>query len=216
VGIGGILWWYVQPESNKAAIANYSKKADTANIVNSNRNEHGQGDVTEKEIEPPKKVLDKAEQQQLYAQNFVPDAPPQQETELLEGAFAYYKKGSYKQASLAYEKIQREVESLTTRTLEDEADAAESKRIMFYAHYYNALSYMAVGNTNRAIRELRAIKESPDRYWQSKQQWYLALAYLKTGEAAKAITWLQQVASNNEAGEYRQKAIQLIKALKEE
>jgi hypothetical protein len=234
LGLSSVVWWYIQPESKQASIAIHPKKTDTDNIVDNNKNGNSQKDLAGKKTESPgfsnntvndtavkkqeypKRVLDGAEQQQqLYAQNFVPDAPPQERT-LLEDAFEYYEKGNYKQASSAYEEAQKEVESLTTRTVGDEQEEAESKRILFYAHYYNALSYMSAGNTTKAIRELKAIKESPDEYWHSKQQWYLALAYLKTGEAAKATTLLQQVAISNGAGEYRQKAIQLSKALQKE
>jgi hypothetical protein len=171
---------------------------------------------TNKKNETPAKGLDKAEQQQLFAQNFVPDALPGQENELLKVAFEQYKKGNYKQASTEYEEVQKVVESLTTRSPEDEQEENERKQILFYAHYYNALSYLASGNTTKAIRELETIKESPDRYWQCKQHWYFALAYIKTGEVAKAAALLQQVANSKQAGEYKQKAIDLRKALQEE
>jgi len=134
----------------------------------------------------------------------------------LEDAFEHYEKGSYKEATIEYKAKIKEVENLTTRTPNSEQEEAESKPILFYAHYYNALSYMAAGNAAKATRELKAINESPDGYWHSKQQWYLALAYLKTDEIAKATALLQHVATCNEVAEYRQKAIQLSKALQKE
>lgn len=161
----------------------------------------------------PKKRLDRAGQQQLFARHFSPDATPKNEQALLEDAFDNYKKGSYKAASAAYEEALTVVESLETRMPEDEYGDEEKKRLLFYAHYYNALSYLAAGNAVKAIPELNAIKSNPDRYWQSKRQWYLALAYLKTGDVQKATALLKQVAENGQAGTYREKAIRLSNEL---
>ena len=97
--------------------------------------------------------MDKAEQQQLYAQNFVPDTPPQQRT-LLEDAFEYYEKGSYKQARIAYEEAQKLEKALQQEHWKMNRRKPERKHILFYAYYYNALSYMAAGNASKAIKEL--------------------------------------------------------------
>jgi hypothetical protein len=209
LGLGSLVWWNVQPERNKAAVAIHTKKAGKG-VANNTVD-----DSAAKKQEASKHDLDDTEQQQLYAQNFVPDVPPQERT-FLEDAFKYYEKGSYKQASIAYEEAQKEAEDLTTRSPDDEENEAEKKRILFYAHYYNALSCMAAGNVTKAIKELKAIKASPDEYWHSKKQWYMALAYIKTGEIATATTLLQQIATNKQAAEYSQKAIQLRKELLKE
>jgi hypothetical protein len=233
LGSGSLTWWYIQPESNKAATAIHSKKADSGNIVN-NRNGNGQEDLARKKTESPpitnntvddsaakmqespKKDLDKAEQQQLYAQNFVKDAPPKQSAELLmlKNGFEHYEKGSYKQASTEYEKVQKDVEDLTTRTTEDEEDEADRKRILFYAHYYNALSYMANNNAAKAIPELnKAMHESADNLSKIKTKWYLSLAYLKTGNSKKTEALLREIADNRYEGVYKAKAATLLDEL---
>jgi hypothetical protein len=218
----GITLYVQKKEQGKTVAINISHEKSTKSNPALNHSSAQKNVVdsvvkqTDKKKQAPKKKLGKAEQQQLFAQNFVPDTPPGEKILLLEVAFDQYEKGNYKQASMEYEETQKAVESLTTRTLEDEQEEAERNQILFYAHYYNALSYLATGNTTKAIKELEAIKESPDRYWHNKQQWYLALAYLKTGEIAKTTTLLQQVAASKQAGDYRQKAIELRKALQEE
>jgi len=221
----GISLYVQSPEHGVTVATNLSKERSTKKSPASN-NASTQNNIvvdtvdiqTDKKGEAPKKRLDKAEQQQLFAQNFVPDAPPKQKSELplLEEAFDHYEKGSYKQATAAYEETEEQVESLTTRAPENEQDEAVRKQILFYAYYYNALCYMASGDAAKAISMLEAIKESPDTYWYCKQQWYLALAYLKTGELTKATALLKEVATSKQAGDYSRKAIQLMKELKVE
>jgi hypothetical protein len=233
LGLGSSLWWYLQPANNKAAIAIHTARSDSA----TKGNEKGQGDLankvpvsptitnntladsTAKKQEFSKKGLDKEEQQQrLYAQNFVKDAPPKQRTDLpmLENAFEHYEKGNYKQASTAYEKVQKDVEDLSTRTPGDEEDEADKKRILFYAHYYNALSYMANNNAAKAIPELeKAINESTDSLSVIKAQWYLSLAYLKTRNLKKTEELLREIVSNRYERVYKAKAAALLDELKE-
>ncbi len=211
---GGIIL-YVQSHKQGNTVATNAKEEKNTKSSPALNHSYAQNNVvvdsaakqTDKKKEASKKGLDRAEQQQLFAQNFVPDAPPKQENDLLllEDAFKHYEKGNYKQASAEYEEAQKQVESFTTRAPENEQDEAVRNRILFYAHYYDALSYLVIGNTTEAIRVLKAIKESPDRYWQCKQRWYLALAYIKTGEIAKAADLLQQVATSKQAREIQAK-----------
>lgn len=212
---------YTQNNKSDPIIAVEPTKADSTKSNNTSNAISDQSDIildsTNKQPAKPdktqKKLLDGTERQQLFAQHFAPDTAPKRVQTLLEEAFGYYKKGSYKDASAAYEDALAVVENLETRTLEDEQEKEEKKRLLFYAHYYNALSYMANGKAAKAIAELKAIKESPDAYWQSKKQWYVALAYLKTGEVKNATTLLKQVAENKQARDYRQKAVRLSNEL---
>ena len=87
--------------------------------------------------------------------------------------------------------------------------------ITFFAHYYLAQSYMSRNNAINAIGHLeKAIKIAPDTRWENKVQWYLALAYLKTGQIQRAKTLLKEVVNNEQVNNYRQKATELIKKLK--
>lgn len=156
---------------------------------------------------------DKQAQQQLFAKNFKPDITPKETQGILEEAFDHYKNGNYKSASREYKDAIELVESLETRMPEDNKSEEEKSRLLFYAHYYHALSNMAEGKADIAISELKAIKQSPDKFWQNKLQWYLALAYLKSGQSEKAVLLLKQVADSKQAGEYQQKAIALSNEL---
>jgi Tfp pilus assembly protein PilF len=89
--------------------------------------------------------------------------------------------------------------------------------ITFYAQYYLAQSYMSTNNMTNAIQELQnAIKIAPDKIWESKIQWYLALAYLKTDQIIKTKILLKEVANKELANNYKQRAINLINDLKKE
>jgi len=161
----------------------------------------------------PKKKSDKVFQEQLLARNFKPDETPNETEGLLDQAFEKYKKGNYKAASAAYEEALTTLEDLTTRSADDEAEMKEKERLVFYVHYYSGISYLANGNAAKAIAELKAIKQSPSVYWQSKVQWYLALSYLKAGDVTRAEALLHQVAGNRVAGKYRRQAMRLANDL---
>ncbi|MEI6946938.1 hypothetical protein V9K67_07020 [Paraflavisolibacter sp. H34] len=166
-----------------------------------------------KAAEQPSRKLDNAELHRLYARNYKPDELPEEGRELMAAAFDSYETGSYNHARREFEKAIEVMQELTSRTPESKAEEEEKNRLLFYARYYNALSYLGEGKTAKAITELKALKESPDKFWQGKKQWYLALAYLKAGDVKKAEPLLRQVAANKDAGAYRQKALKLSKSL---
>lgn len=147
-------------------------------------------------------------QQTLFAANFQPDNVPEIVPDTLQQAFAYYQSKDYKNAITALESLNTGVEE---RGYEDE----NKQRIIFYALYYKALSYMAEGNAKKAIPDLNtAIVKSPDEFSKSRAQWSLALAYLKQGSIQKAGRLLKQVVNGTSPGVYRQKARKLISELK--
>ena len=212
--------WYEQRNKNNSIVAvnnknpfsiNKTHTSDTATATNIVIDTIAKQTI--KKNDRSLKRLGKQEQQQLFAKIFKPDTTPKETQGLLEEAFDHYKNGNYKTASNEYKDAIAVVESLETRMPEDRKSAEEKIRLLFYAHYYHALSNMADGKSDIAISELKAIKQSPDKFWQSKLQWYLALAYLKTGQVEKAGILLKQVADNKQAGEYRQKAINLANEL---
>ncbi|MCY7422417.1 MAG: tetratricopeptide repeat protein, partial [Chitinophagaceae bacterium] len=86
----------------------------------------------------------------------------------------------------------------------------------FNTHYYLALSYLAsnTGIANAIVNLKSAISNNPDSFLQTKAEWYLALAYLKTTETKKAEQLLKKIILNDNAGEYRQKALLLLTDLK--
>ncbi len=206
-------------------LALFHNKPASGNIAN-NKNRKEQGELTgkqtdstgianntgvdaavkqaDKKHEVLKKGPEKAEQQQLYAQNFVPDALPKDKEGPLEDAFAYYDLKAYRKAADAFEKA-----DLNTATREpDEENTA------FYASYYKALSYMAIKNAAKAIPELnKAMQESTDSLSVIKAEWYLSLAYLKTGNIKKTASLLGEIAGNRYETLYKAKAAALLKEL---
>ena len=143
----------------------------------------------------------------LFARYFKPDAVPSLREGPLESAFDYYEKHKYNEAITAFDNADL---GPVTRDLDN-----SEQRFLFYIHYYKALSYMASNSKpSNAIAELKkAISYTPNKAWQTKTEWYLALAYLKNNEVNNAKKWLIGLAKKNAPVAYQQKATQLFKQL---
>jgi hypothetical protein len=88
------------------------------------------------------------------------------------------------------------------------------KQTAFYAGYYTGLSYLAANHTDAAIAELKkASDQSPDDLSQIKTQWYLALAYLKSGDTQVAKELRSNVSSAHKNAGYQLRAQKLLHAL---
>jgi tetratricopeptide (TPR) repeat protein len=143
----------------------------------------------------------------LFANNFKPDAPPDDKPDLLEDAFDYYENKRYKQAIEAFENT-----DLNTVT---RGESIDKKLLTFYIDYYEGISYMRQDNMAKAITKLElANKESVGNNFKTKNVWYLGLAYLKTGNSDKAKRCFNQVAAEKDEA-LKKKAIKLIKQLNE-
>jgi hypothetical protein len=162
---------------------------------------------------PSGRGISKTSRDQLVARYFKPDALPKETVGVLESAFEEYKSRDYKSASREYEDAIAMVEELTTRSTGDDSEEEEGKLLLFYARYYNGLSYLASDRPVNAIKELKAIKTSPDRLWQSKVQWYLALATLKSGDIRGSQALLKKVANSPNGKTYKTKAADLLKEI---
>lgn len=149
----------------------------------------------------------------LYAKHAKPDVLPEgpnQEVPDLD-ANEDYKNGEYTEAIVLYEKV---IKALENPEMGTRGQGDEQKRALFYACYYRAQSYIAMDSAAKAIPDLyKVINYSPDNYWKSKVQWYLALTCLRTGKAEKAEVLLKQVAHDDKGSEYKQKAVQLLSEL---
>jgi len=151
--------------------------------------------------------LDKTKQEAMFAGIFKPDTVPSVTDRRLRQAIAFYNTGDYENALLAFTKS----ETLVKRGF-DENEASTR----FYNLYYKAQTYLAMDSAIRAVIHLKtAIAQSPGNFWKSKAQWYLALAYLKTGNLKETERLLEQLGKNNQAGEYKQKSIDLMKELRQ-
>jgi hypothetical protein len=149
-------------------------------------------------------TIDAAKRETLFARHFMPDTASASKTNRLQEVLAYYKNQEYDNAIAAINDIDPEAK---TRGFEEDRN-----EIPFYWHYFKALSYMGMDSASRAIPELKNAK-STDSNLQNKALWYLALAYLKTGEVNKTEKTLNKLANNNKAGEYQQKAKSLLSDL---
>lgn len=205
----GVLW-YTQNEKDDSGLAINDKKNDTAkNIITSDTgvpnvpsNQIAKQDDVDSANKRQKNKIGQPKGEALFAHNFMPDTAPTHKPPSLQRALASYENKQYKDA---IEGIRNPDSGLVTRGPKE-----DKKLTVFYTHYYMALSHIADSNTVKAIPELQnAIKKSPDKFLKSKAQWYLALAYLKVGEVDKAEVLLKQITNNYQAGEYKQKAVEL-------
>jgi hypothetical protein len=144
----------------------------------------------------------------LFAENFKPDAAPQHQEDPLRDAFNHYENREYREAIKALENV--DVEPVSR----GEGGEEKQEQLTFYTSYYKGLSYLTLGNTQKAILELKNAKSS-DLYWQSKARWYLALAYFRANQRPKAVALLQRVAGDENAKEYKNKAQHLFNQVKE-
>ncbi|HLL42411.1 MAG TPA: tetratricopeptide repeat protein, partial [Segetibacter sp.] len=158
--------------------------------------------------------VEKAEREKLVAKNFKRDDLPSQIPDPLEDPSASYKDNKAEDAIEGFKKVLAEIKGAENLDIVVRGDDDKLELIKFYAHYYLAQSYMSRNNAINAVRELeKAIKIAPDARWENKVQWYLALAYLKTGQIQRAKTLLKEVVNNDKANNYKQKAIKLLKEL---
>ena len=159
-------------------------------------------------------------QERLVAKHFAPDNLPSKVPDFLEDPSTDYKENKYEKAIQGYKEVIAEIKDVENSDLVSRGNRSNIEQISFYAHYYLAQCYMSINNTANnnlanAIQEFEnAITKAPDEIWKSKAQWYQALAYLKTGQIQKAETLLERIRTNEQANEYKQKAIKLIEELK--
>jgi hypothetical protein len=157
-------------------------------------------------------LIDRKRLESLYMTYLKPDALPQPNESAPDfDANESYKRGKYKEAIASLAEVIDRIESPESSTRGEED---ERSQYLFYAYYYKAQSYLGIDSVVKAIPDLRkALKNSPDSYWKSKVQWYLALTYLKKEQVQEAEALLKQVANHKNAGEYKQKANGLLSEL---
>lgn len=160
--------------------------------------------------------IEQAEREKLADKNFEPDNLPAHIPAPLEDPSAFYKDRKPEKAIPEYKNLLADIKDAENSDLEARGED-EIELIAFYAHYYLAQSYMSVNNMTNAIQELgKAISKAPDKIWKNKVQWYMALAFLKTGQIDRAETLLKEVANNQQANDYKQRAIKLVDELKKD
>lgn len=147
-------------------------------------------------------MLSKRKSDALFAGFFKPDIAPEQHDEFLNDAFNAYEKNNYTKAIAEFEDV---ASTPLTR-----GETPDETLTIFQAQYYQALSYLALGNAKKAIAELKRTN-SGDRFLQAKVQWYLALAYLKNSQVKEAYQLFSSLVQNKDAKQYQQKAANVLK-----
>ena len=206
--------WYLYSTKEKEQVAVNVKKTDTEENINRQDTTGLQKNIalqnntdTNTDANKNPNTLTKKKQEALFATNFKPDVTPENKEGPLEDAFDYYDDHNYAGAA-------EEFSSANLNTITRGLDT-NPKLTAFYAHYYGGLSYLAEGTATEAITELKnAIAKSPAELFKIKAQWYLALAYLKTGEIKKANELLSKISVNEKETEYKSKSIKLLNELK--
>jgi tetratricopeptide (TPR) repeat protein len=216
----GIIWWNSQNRKQETEIAanrqkeNASKSNEPLPSPENGKNNNIPDASTAKDNTTAnsnleKTTIEKANRDQLFTAYFTPDNSPESIEGPLEDALRYFKGKRYEEAIRAFNIVDFGPLS--------RGDEEESQQLLkFYASYYKGLSYLASdsGNANAAIKELKkAVSISPDKNWQRKAEWYLALAHIKNGNLAEAESLMKDVAGNNHSGKYKKQAIQLLDEL---
>lgn len=77
------------------------------------------------------------------------------------------------------------------------------------AEFYSAISFLALGKTEKAISSLNIITADGESRFRQPAEWYLALAYLKIEDVAKAKALLSKV-METDGHPYRGRATELM------
>lgn len=228
----GVVWWYSHKQDDIKFIAN-KKEPDSQIVTNKQMDKPENITAPKKSSQQVKarafdtvstnmslqnrKREEKLKREKLFAKNFKPDNLPAQIPAPLEDPSAYYKAKKPEKAIQEYKNLLADIKDAENLDLVARGEDDQIELITFYAHYYLAQSYMSVNNITQAIQELKnAIAKAPDKIWKSKAHWYIALAYLKTNQVHRAETLLKEVANNEQANDYKQRAIKLVDELKKE
>jgi len=113
--------------------------------------------------------------------------------EIYASAITSYKSGDYKSA----------ITGFTAANLKN--PASESPL------FYMGLTNIELGNISQAVTELAAVASGSGEYVKDAQ-WYLAMAYLKSGEKVNAEEYLSRLAES--PGYYRDRSEKLLRRLK--
>jgi tetratricopeptide (TPR) repeat protein len=208
------IFWYVQNKRTSKEIAGNTKKdsataiinADTTHLQNEPSNIVVQNNNDTISHEKELATLTQQKRESLFKTNFKTDAVPVNIEGPLEDAFTYYNAQQYDDAATEFS---------TADLSSTRGSETDTELTAFYAYYYAGISYLAGNKTNKAITALnKALTKNTGTFMQVKAQWYLALAYVRTGEINKATGLLAEVSANNTESEYKSKAGVLLAELK--
>jgi TolA-binding protein len=113
--------------------------------------------------------------------------------EIYASAITSYKSGDYKSANAGF----------TEANLKNPASEAPL--------FYMGLTNIELGNISQAVTELATVAAGSGEYVKDSQ-WYLAMAYLKSGNKLKAEEYLSRLAES--PGYYRDRSAKLLRRLK--
>ncbi len=212
----GVLWFFNHQQSNRLVAVNnknagtsHQNAADTSS-PNLNAGITGIAKPDSQKLhtgESKNHILNNVRRRQLFAANFKPDALPADVPPSLQEPMADYEAARHRDALEGFDAANPE---MATRGMEEGTNTL----VPFYIHYYKAQSLLATNHAAMAIAELHmAMRKSPDSFFSSKVNWYLALANLNSGNIKKAEQLLQQLSANSTAGQYQRKAAELLKVI---
>lgn len=87
------------------------------------------------------------------------------------------------------------------------ADDADNPAI----HFYLGISYLSINKAKKAIPHFTSVLDQQDPIFGSHTVWYLALAYLKSGQRKEAIELMENI--NRSDSRYSQPCAQILAAL---
>lgn len=127
----------------------------------------------------------------LFNQYFKKDVVPEHYPLFLAEALMDYESGNYKT-----------LQQLNLNNLRETrgAGATDSREnILLLGHYYKGLAFLQTNNTRDAIINLHwVLNNRPGKALQAKTKWYLALAYVKENNSAKAAELCRSIVGNKD------------------
>ena len=142
----------------------------------------------------------------LYTKYFEKDTLPQKYPQFLLEAFSGYDLNDY-----IYLK---KLDLVNIDASLSAKEMADKHQILSLGHYYKGIGFLMVNDEAEAIANLRwCISHPMNEHQLVKARWYLALAYLKINDPAKAIPLLETVENSRPTFYYAPKAKKLLEEL---
>lgn len=141
----------------------------------------------------------------LYTDNFVKDAIPQSPPQMLSQALAGYEQNDYSRLQ------QYDLQNLPNI----KGVNSQKQQTLELGYYYKGISYMITNEDQKAIPCFRWVIDSASgEDVKRKAKWYLALTYVKAGDKANALLWLDSLIAEGTAGDFRDRALALAGKLR--
>jgi predicted negative regulator of RcsB-dependent stress response len=141
----------------------------------------------------------------LYQQYFTVDTVPENYPIYLAEAFTAYQDNDY-----------TAIQKLNLSNIPETRGTDSRQHILQLGNYYKGIAFLKTNTLPQALSNLQWVEQNADdAKLKIKAQWYLALGYIKNGDAAEARKLLTIISNNSTYYGYKNRATTLLKALQE-